>query len=203
MPEKASSAKADGRFPGSDFRYDAEADCYRCPNDCTLHPQGQPSLKNGNRRQAYVSRREDCDGCPLRAQCLPEKSATRKLYRSEHADAVERHRRHMASDQAKAEIAHRGALCEHPFGTLKRWMGWDHFLVRGMEKAGGELSLITHCYNLKRAMSILGVQGFIERCRQRARCRGSAARGDKALRFRLSRQPCENAPGKPSAPSPV
>jgi hypothetical protein len=31
----------------------------------------------------------------------------------------------------------RAGLVEHPFGTLKRWFGWDHFLVRGFEKVGG------------------------------------------------------------------
>jgi hypothetical protein len=182
IPNKASSAEAHGRFPGSDFRYDAEADAYRCPNDCALSPRGQPTRKNGNLRQAYVSRAKDCDDCPLRAQCLPQKSRTRKLYRSEHADAVERHRQHMATDVAKAEIAHRGALCEHPFGTLKRWMGWDHFLVRGLEKAGGELGLIIHCYNLKRVLNILGVAGFIERCRQ---LRAAAAAQRAAIKRRV------------------
>ncbi|QQO53193.1 MAG: hypothetical protein N838_07275 [Thiohalocapsa sp. PB-PSB1] len=66
VPEKGNRAKSEGRFPGSDFHYDAEGDSYRCLNDCELSPQGQPTLKNGSRRQAYVSRREDCDGCPLR-----------------------------------------------------------------------------------------------------------------------------------------
>ena len=103
---------------------------------------------------------------PLRQQCLPAKHKTRRLFRSEHADAADRHRQHMASDQAKAEIAHRSALCEHPFGTIKRWMGWDHFLVRGFEKASGELGLMTHCYNLKRVLSLFGIRGFVERCRQ-------------------------------------
>ena len=28
----------------------------------------------------------------------------------------------------------RGALVEHPFGTLKRWAGMDHFLMRGPGK---------------------------------------------------------------------
>lgn len=183
IPKKGSSAEAAGRFPGSDFRYDADADCYHCPNDCELHPRGKPSLKNGSLRQAYFSRTEDCKGCPLRGQCLPAKSATRKLYRSEHADAVERHRQHMVGDEAKAEIAHRGALCEHPFGTLKRWMGWDHFLVRGQDKASGELNLITHCYNLKRVLNILGVEGFIEHCRQRRAAAAAQQEGEKRCVF--------------------
>ena len=71
----------------------------------------------------------------------------------------------------------RAALCEHPFGTLKRWLGWDHFLVRGFEKVRGEMALLVHCYNFRRLLSILSVQGFIDGCRQRCRERQAGNQG--------------------------
>jgi hypothetical protein len=61
----------------------------------------------------------------------------------------------------------RAALCEHPFGTIKRWLGWDHFLVRGVTKVRAEMALLVHCYNVRRPLSIFGVAGFIELYRQR------------------------------------
>jgi hypothetical protein len=73
----------------------------------------------------------------------------------------------------------RAALCEHPFGTLKRWLGADHFLLRGLEQAGGELALITHAYNCKRVLSILGVEAFIAHCAERQRRREAAQGADR------------------------
>lgn len=46
---------------------------------------------------------------------------------------------------------------EHVFGTLKHWMGWTHFLTRGMEGVSTEFSLNVLAYNLKRTIAILGM----------------------------------------------
>ena len=46
---------------------------------------------------------------------------------------------------------------EHPFGTIKHWMGSTHFLMKTMEKVKTEMSLHVLAYNLKRMISILGV----------------------------------------------
>jgi hypothetical protein len=46
---------------------------------------------------------------------------------------------------------------EHPFGTLKAWMGDTHFLTWNLNKVRTEMSLHVLAYNLKRMISILGV----------------------------------------------
>ena len=46
---------------------------------------------------------------------------------------------------------------EHPFGTIKAWMGSTHFLTRTLEKVRTEMSLHVLAYNLKRMISIVGV----------------------------------------------
>ena len=46
---------------------------------------------------------------------------------------------------------------EHPFGTLKAWMGATHFLTRTLDRVSTEMSLQVLAYNLKRAMKILGI----------------------------------------------
>ena len=63
----------------------------------------------------------------------------------------------------------RGALVEHPFGTLKRWAGMDHFLMRGLGKCRGEFSLMTLSYNFKWVMHELGEAAFTEHCMQKQR----------------------------------
>jgi hypothetical protein len=46
---------------------------------------------------------------------------------------------------------------EHPFGTIKFWMGSTHFLTKTLPKVSTEMSLHVLAYNLKRVMTILGV----------------------------------------------
>jgi hypothetical protein len=48
---------------------------------------------------------------------------------------------------------------EHPYGTLKHWMGATHFLTRTLERVRTEMSLHVLAYNMKRVMNILGVVG--------------------------------------------
>ncbi|WP_163019563.1 transposase, partial [Pseudomonas viridiflava] len=51
---------------------------------------------------------------------------------------------------------------EHPFGTLKQWMGATHFLTRRLAGVGTEMSLSVLAYNLKRVMKILGTQNLMK-----------------------------------------
>ena len=68
----------------------------------------------------------------------------------------------------------RGALVEHPFGTLKRWAGLDHFLMRGLVKCQGEFNLMILCYNLKRVLNAIKIDAFIAYCRVRQEAQGSS-----------------------------
>ena len=54
---------------------------------------------------------------------------------------------------------------EHPFGTIKSWMGATHFLTKGLERVKTEMSLHVLAYNVKRLMSLLGVAGMMEAIR--------------------------------------
>jgi len=61
----------------------------------------------------------------------------------------------------------RRELAEHPFGTIKWMMGYPRFLLRGLTKATAELALNVLCYDLKRALSILGVPQMLSQLRAR------------------------------------
>lgn len=50
---------------------------------------------------------------------------------------------------------------EHPFGTLKVWMGYTHFLTKTLDRVSTEMSLHVLAYNLKRLMAILGTDGVM------------------------------------------
>ena len=102
----------------------------------------------------------------LKGICLPEKSGRRVIYRSEHAPVVQAHRQRM-DEEGRERMLQRASLVEHPFGTLMRWFGWDHFLVRGFEKVRGEMALMVLGFNLTRVIHILGLQAFRDYCAQR------------------------------------
>jgi len=173
IPDKHRAVAAADRFSGEQFHYVPGADVYVCPGGQTLEPQGKPSRKRGIERTRYTRSAAACRDCPLKSVCLPAKTPQRQIFRSEHADTVDAHRHRMAAS-GRERMRQRAGLAEHPFGTLKRWFGWDHFLVRGFEKVRGEMSLMVLGYNLVRVLNVLGLDAFRDYCAQRA-CNGAGA----------------------------
>ena len=60
-------------------------------------------------------------------------------------------------DQMPDAMKIRRQTVEHPFGTLKAWMGATHFLTKTLEKVRTEMSLHVLAYNIKRMIKIFGV----------------------------------------------
>jgi len=65
-------------------------------------------------------------------------------------------------DRDPGKMRIRRQTAEHPFGTLKAWMGATHFLTKTLPKVRTEMSLHVLAYNLKRVMNILTPEGLIE-----------------------------------------
>jgi hypothetical protein len=59
-------------------------------------------------------------------------------------------------------VKERKSIVEHPFGTIKRAMEAGYCLVKGKEKVRGEFALTFPAYNLKRAISIVGVGTLVK-----------------------------------------
>jgi hypothetical protein len=151
---------AQGRFTLEAFVYDATADVYRCPAGTLLRPmKGYKRDAGGKLHVRYASLRSVCKACPLRRKCLAAKAHRRDIYRWMHEDVIDRHRARMT--QADALMRRRGALAEHPFGTLKCRAGYRHFLLRGFDKVRGEWGLMALCYNFTRVLNILGLDRFM------------------------------------------
>ena len=68
-------------------------------------------------------------------------------------------------ERAPRTMRIRRQTAEHPFGTIKAWMGATHFRLRTLEKVGTEMSLHVLAYNLKRMIAILGAQPLIHAIR--------------------------------------
>jgi len=99
-----------------------------------------------------------CQQCALKAKCTPDKQ--RKVARWEHEDVLEAMQKRL--DLAPESMRIRRETVEHPFGTLKSWMGYTHFLTKTLDRVSTEMSLHVLAYNLKRVMKILGMPALME-----------------------------------------
>jgi transposase len=146
-----SGAKADGRFGKQDFVYPPEHDAYRCPAGETMKWWFNRIDENGKLLRHYWTTK--CPDCPLKAKCTPAK--VRRVTRWEHEGVLDAMQRRL--DQQPDAMRVRRRTAEHPFGTLKAWMGATHFLTRTLKRVGTEMSLHVLAYNMKRVFAIRGV----------------------------------------------
>ena len=152
VPRPSTSAsKAEGRFDKHDFRYVAEDNTYRCPAGERLSWRFV-SVEEGLTLHVYWA--ATCQHCPLKAQCTT--GPQRRIKRWEHEAVLEAMQQRL--DQAPDTMALRRRTVEHPFGTIKAWMGATHFLTRTLRQVSTEMSLHVLAYNLKRVMQVLGAK---------------------------------------------
>ena len=155
-----SGAKADGRFGKQDFIYLAEDNEYRCPAGERLIWRFTTE-EGGKNLHVYWS--SACQTCAIKAQCMPPKSKERRVKRWEHEAVLDTMQRRLDLDPGKMRI--RRSTVEHPFGTIKAWMGATHFLTRTLDRVSTEMSLHVLAYNIKRVMTLLGTAALIEAVR--------------------------------------
>ncbi len=150
-----SGRKAKGRYSKADFRYDAERNEYVCPAGQRLTYRFD-SVEHGKTLWVYM--RYGCPSCPLQAKCTSSNAKRIKRWEKEHlleAAAAELKQQPEAMRQRKR-------LVEHPYGTIKHWMGSTHFLMKRLPNVQTEMSLHVLAYNLRRAINILGTEKIIE-----------------------------------------
>jgi hypothetical protein len=94
-----------------------------------------------------------CPACVLKPRCTPDKH--KRVKRWQHEDVLDRMQDRL--ERMPEAILIRLQMVEHPFGTIKTWMGSTHFLMKTLEKVKTEMSLHVLAYNLKRVINILGV----------------------------------------------
>ena len=155
---KTSGAKAAGRFDKADFIYDANTNEYVCPAGQRLIWRFS-RVEHGLKLSRYYS--SHCQQCHIKAKCTP--SPYRRVSRWEHEDVLEAMQTRL--DNAPDSMRIRRQTVEHPFGTLKAWMGATHFLTRQLKNVSTEMSLHVLAYNMKRVMNIMGTAAMIEAIR--------------------------------------
>jgi transposase len=149
-----SGIMAKGRFGKQDFVYLAEEDVYRCPAGERLVYRFT-NQEDGLTLHRYWS--NACQGCAIKDQCTTGKE--RRITRWEHEHVLEAVQQRL--DEHPEKMRQRRETVEHPFGTIKYWMGSTHFQMKTLKRVGTEMALHVLAYNLKRVMAILGIGPLI------------------------------------------
>jgi transposase len=149
-----SNAGARGQFDKADFAYAADQDIYVCPagEKLTYRFTGQ---QDGKAIRTYWSSK--CAGCAIRDKCTNSKE--RRIRRWEHEDVLERVQQRL--DKDPTQLAVRSMTVEHPYGTIKSWMGATHFTMRRLKNVATEMALHVLAYNMTRVLKIMGVPAMI------------------------------------------
>ena len=171
------------RAKGGYFVRDPERNLVYCPNGEILRQKC--IKKNGNIRYAN---KNACRHCPNRNKCYKGKNEWKEIDFTK--DCLEKPCKDWLKTEGKKpdiggankgkyhfetkkvvrfflkpdrkKTAERMCLSEHPFGTIKRAMGFSYFLLRGLKKVTGEFALMCLGYNIKRAKNLLGFEKMLE-----------------------------------------
>jgi transposase len=152
---QTSGAKAEGRFGKQDFVYIAADDTYHCPAGERLSYRYQTVDKGKTIRRYWTN---VCRTCALKAQCTP--GSERRIGRWEHEAVLEKVQARLDHNPDAMRV--RRSTVEHPFGTIKCWMGATHFLMTTLPKVATEMALNVLAYNMKRVIAIMGVDALLE-----------------------------------------
>src|SRR6185312_125521 len=151
LPDDAGKKGEGGqdRYPNSVFVYHSEQNHYVCPAGKILSYQGRQK-KDGIQQYKYIARRQDCQNCPLRAQCCPEnRKHGRSVTRKEESAAMAAYRAKMATAAAQQEYRKRAPVAEFRNLWIKTKLGLRQFHVRGLEKVGTEALWACLTHNLQ------------------------------------------------------
>lgn len=156
---KANNKTKDNEFRKEKFSYDKDNDCYICPAGNRLYFFENTS-KNGMKYRKY--RCNDCQSCKYREKCTSSANG-RTLQRWEHEEVLEQ----VHDDTWKHNDTYKLRRCivEHPFGTIKRTLGYNFFLRKRVENVDAETASMFIAYNLKRLLSMFKTSELVQMLR--------------------------------------
>ena len=149
-----SNSRAKGRFVKQDFVYLAADDVYRCPAGERLIYRFTSQERGLTLRRYWTNA---CQACAIRHRCTTAKQ--RRITRWQHEHVLEAVERRL--DEHPEKMRQRRETAEHPFGTIKSWMGATHFQMKTLKRVRTEMALHVLAYNLKRVMNIIGIDPLI------------------------------------------
>jgi transposase len=167
-PERSNRSKhTDPAYHTEKFSYDANNDCYTCPQGAMLTTNGVEYERKHAGRTTFLVKKyitPQCKSCPVKHVCAFGTPGKRIIERSTYQDAIDANNNRV--NQNPELYKKRQQIIEHPFGTIKRGWGYSYTLLKGIKKVNGEMAIIFTMYNFRRIISILGVTEMINRLKQ-------------------------------------
>jgi transposase/Fe-S cluster biogenesis protein NfuA len=139
------------------FEYDEKNDCMICSEGRKL-----PLISNNNkkRNQHYAVYQGNCSGCSKKEQCTKSKKG-RTVHRNHQKKWIDSYKERSKHKSFKILTKERRTIVEHPFGTIKSWMGKFPLRLRGKEKVQAEIDIFTTAYNIKRLISLENMENLL------------------------------------------
>ena len=145
-------------FYDDKFVYDRKTDTYICPANkrltrYTLAPYRSPGM-------VHVTYKSDaCRSCRHLKTACTNMSCGRRIYRWEHQNLMDDMKERVRNNPSMMSV--RKAICEHPFGTIKRTFNRSYLLLKGFSKVRGEIGLTMLAYNMRRVLNIIGTKKLV------------------------------------------
>ena len=147
------SGKEIGPFDKSRFSYNSDSDCYVCPQGLRLTFL---RFKEKERQKEYrIEKQGHCRSCPHYGICTKAKRG-RTITRHELEEVAQRVSARLQEPEIRRIYDRRKSRIEHPFGFIKKILGFGQFQLRGREGAAAEASIVAICFNVRRMITLLG-----------------------------------------------
>ncbi len=151
-----------GPFTKDKFQYDAARDCYLCPTGQEL---GYRSTDSRTKHRIYqTTDAKVCRRCVHYGACTKDWTG-RKIARVQLEEIRAAITNRYQSPAGQALYARRQCKVEHPFGHIKRNLGVQSFLLRGLSGVRAETAIFSTCFNIARMMTLVGVGTLLPKLR--------------------------------------
>jgi transposase len=135
------------------FEYNEAENIYRCSQGQSLVPQFGTKRDNRRGTEAQAYKGTNCQPCSIKKACTKSDTA-RSVYRFTNQQWRDRYKSKLKSEMGISKLKLRKCLSEHPFGTMKCWMGHIPILLRGEVKVQTEINIYAIAYNFKRMLNV-------------------------------------------------
>lgn len=153
MEQKKHQPLGHGKFPLSQFQYDAKADTYTCPAGQGLRSHARKTKFHGRRCRLYVGRKEICQACSRKKECLKENSGRRTLsipLGGDEMSITDRMKEKIDSPNGRKRYGKRMGTVEPVFGNLRENKGLRRLTLRGQKKATAQWLLWSMVQNIEK-----------------------------------------------------
>ena len=157
--QRQATKNGNSKFEKSQFKYDSRNDVYVCPEGRVLKYYS----KNEKRKMRYYVAGSACQKCRYFGRCTKDKRYGRRILRLFKEDLREKLEKLYELPSSQEIYSIRKQKVELPFGHFKRNLNTNHFLLRGLDGAKAEMSLLSGCFNITRMINIIGVCSLVEK----------------------------------------